>query len=124
MKCRVGMPCVPDIVKNQALAGVKRDANVPFLPLEQIALHHETGAFRLHDIQRLQVCAPLLFHQIAVVVDIAVGNVGRGFILLIDAHDLQSTAQWWKWASGLAGRRALAPMTRHLAQIEMWTATR
>ena len=48
---------VGDLVQHEALAGVQRDAHLPLLPLQQVAVERERDAFGLDDVERLEVGA-------------------------------------------------------------------
>lgn len=80
----------PHIVQDQALPGVEGDADVPFLPLDQVPLYSKAGPFRLDNVERLQAAAPFLLHQVSVVIDIDVRNAGRDLVLLVNAHNLRN----------------------------------
>lgn len=80
-------------MQNQAFPGVEGDSNVPLLPLDKITLDCEAGPFWLDYVQWLEPCAPLLLHEVAVIIDVLLWDVRGKLILLVNAHNLR--AQRW-----------------------------
>ncbi len=48
---------IAEMVQRQSLAGIEANDKTPLLPLYLVAVHREAGAFRLIDLQRLDVLA-------------------------------------------------------------------
>ena len=66
---QVGGAMMKHLVQDEALPGIEANADVPLLPLDQVALHFKAGPQRLGDVKRLDVPPEGLLDKLGMVVD-------------------------------------------------------
>lgn len=77
-------------MEHQTLPRIERNADVPLLPLDEIAFYCVTWSLWLNNAERLQSSPPFLLHQVAVVVDIQRWDNRRDLVLPVYADNLQT----------------------------------